>query len=144
MGLLFVIQEHHASHLHYDFRLEHEGVLKSWAVPKGPSMDPAHKRLAVAVEDHDLEYAGFEGTIAPGAYGAGEVRIWDTGQYESLSGGPGEGRWEVCLHGERLEGVFVIFRMEGRASGGGKNWLLVKKKDGFERVGFVLEPVIKR
>ncbi len=134
----FVVQEHHASTLHYDFRLELDGVLKSWAVPKGPSMDPAHKRLALEVEDHELEYGGFEGTIEEGSYGAGEVRIWDSGQYESLGGGPDDGKWEFSLDGRWLKGAFVIFLMKGKKG----QWLIVKKKDGLEQPGFKLEPVI--
>ena len=138
----FVVQEHHASSLHYDLRLELDGVLKSWAVPKGPSMDPAHKRLALEVEDHALEYGRFEGTIGQG-YGAGEVRIWDSGQYESLGGGPDEGKWEFSLEGEKLKGVFVIFRMHGLMKGKDGQWLIIKKKDGLEQPGFILEAVLK-
>jgi len=134
----FVVQEHHASHLHYDFRLELDGVLKSWAVPKGPSMDPSNKRLAIEVGDHLLEYGDFEGTIAGDEYGAGEVRIWDSGQYESRGGGPGEGKWEFELHGASLKGLFVIFRMKGKYG----NWLLVKKKDGHEQRGFKLKAIL--
>ncbi len=134
----FVVQEHHATHLHYDFRLELDGVLKSWAVPKGPSMDPSHKRLAIEVGDHLLEHGDFEGTIAGGEYGAGEVRIWDSGQYESVSGGLDEGRWEFSLEGAKLRGVFVIFRVKGKYD----NWLLVKKKDGLEQKDFKLIAIL--
>lgn len=134
---IFVIHEHHASHLHFDLRLEMDGALKSWAVPKGPSMDPAHKRLAVQVDDHALEYGRFEGTIPEGEYGAGEVYIWDKGEFLLKSGGAGQGSLEFALKGSKLKGLFVLFRMKGKE----KEWLLVKKKDGLEEPGFVLTPV---
>src|SRR6266550_3954197 len=140
---IFVIQEHHASHLHYDFRLEADGVLKSWAVPKQPSMDPSQKRLAVRVEDHPLAYADFEGEIPEGQYGAGTVSIWDHGAYENLmenkpepqtvTEGIDAGRLEFVLHGEKLQGRFALIHMKGRDRGGKENWLLIKMKDEFAR-----------
>jgi bifunctional non-homologous end joining protein LigD len=139
---IFVVQEHHASRLHYDFRLEADGVLKSWAVPKQPSMDPAHKRLAVHVEDHPLAYADFTGTIPEGQYGAGTVEIWDRGTYDNLladkpvpqtiAEGIEAGRLEFALHGKKLQGRFALIRMRG--TGRGKdNWLLIKMKDELAR-----------
>ncbi len=138
---VFVIQEHHASRLHYDFRLEADGVLKSWAVPKEPSLDPAHKRLAVRVEDHPLGYATFEGTIPPGQYGAGTVSIWDHGTYRNLladkaqprtvAEGIDDGRLEFDLAGHKLRGRFALIRMKGRQRPGKENWLLLKMKDAF-------------
>jgi bifunctional non-homologous end joining protein LigD len=135
----FVVHEHHASRLHFDFRVEMEGVLKSWAVPKGPSLDPAHKRLAVHVEDHDLQYGDFEGTIPEGEYGAGEVRIWDKGKFRLRSGSVEEGRLEFELEGGRLRGLFVLFRMKGKR----KEWLLSKKRDGAEVPGFAIQTVLQ-
>ena len=127
---LFVIQKHRGTRLHYDFRLEMDGVLKSWAVPKGPSMNPADKRLAVAVDDHDLVYADYEGVIPPDSYGAGPVMVWDTGEYEDLTpGGYERGKIEVSLSGGKLSGKYALIRMKGR---GEENWLLIKMKDGLE------------
>ena len=131
---IFVVHEHHASRLHYDFRLEIGGVLKSWAVPKGPSMDPADKRLAVMVEDHELEYGRWEGIIPEGRYGAGAVVIWDTGEFELVKGGPGEGTIEFTLKGRQLKGGFVLMRMKrGRSP---NDWLLIKRADEYARRGF--------
>lgn len=129
--LSFVIQKHAASRLHYDFRLEHEGVLLSWAVPKGPSLDPAQKRLAVHVEDHPLSYASFEGVIPAGEYGGGSVIVWDRGTYEpegDMAKMLSQGRLKFRLKGEKLSGSWNLVRTGGR-SAEGKNWLLIKSKD---------------
>jgi bifunctional non-homologous end joining protein LigD len=128
----FVIQKHDATRLHYDFRLELDGTLKSWAVPKGPSLDPAVKALAVHVEDHPLEYAGFEGTIPKGQYGGGTVMVWDHGQWEPEGDpqrGYRQGKLKFRLHGEKLHGSWALVRMGGRAGEDGKNWLLIKHDD---------------
>jgi bifunctional non-homologous end joining protein LigD len=142
---IFVIQEHHASRLHYDFRLEADGALKSWAVPREPSLDPAVKRLAVRVEDHPLDYADFEGDIPEGEYGAGHVEIWDRGTYDNLLAAKPEpqsvaegietGRLEFFLHGKKLRGRFALVRMKAGGRGKKENWLLVKMKDEFARPG---------
>jgi bifunctional non-homologous end joining protein LigD len=138
--LIFVIQKHAASSLHYDFRLEMEGVLKSWAVPKGPSVNPADKRLAMLVEDHPYDYKDFEGTIADGNYGAGKVIVWDNGTYEPLEEIEGkkaqekhllkqleEGSLKFRLHGKKLKGEFALVRTQM-----GKNtWLLIKHRDEY-------------
>jgi len=139
--LRFVIQKHHASHLHYDFRLELEGVLKSWAIPKGPSMNPADKRLAMMVEDHPIEYGSFEGIIPAGNYGAGTVMIWDEGTYEALEKEEGEddekalrrglkqGNLKFIMHGQKLKGAFALVKTKRTEKG--NDWLLIKKKDEF-------------
>ncbi|MFC1910974.1 DNA polymerase ligase N-terminal domain-containing protein [Chloroflexota bacterium] len=117
----FIVQEHHARHLHYDFRLEMEGVLKSWAVPKGVPLEPGIRRLAVQVEDHPVDYISFEGTIPEGEYGAGTVEIWDGGEY-SLTKRSSEKQLEFILKGGKLSGTYVLLNT------GGKNWMLLKKK----------------
>lgn len=133
--LTFVVQEHHASHLHWDLRLELDGALKSWAVPKGPSMDPADKRLAVQTEDHPMKYRTFEGTIPKGEYGGGEMFIWDSGTWEALeeTGDPTEalekGHMKFILHGKKLKGSFVLVRTNFRGTNTKKNWLLIKHKE---------------
>lgn len=134
-NLIFVVQKHHASHLHYDFRLEADGVLKSWAVPKGPSMNPSEKRLAVMVEDHPLEYAKFEGEIPAGNYGAGTVEIWDSGiwnpeqGFEDVQKSLKDGTLEFTLEGKHLKGKFVLVEMKTSATPNG--WLLIKKDDEY-------------
>jgi len=141
--LLFVIQQHSATRLHYDFRLECDGVLKSWAVPKGPSSDPNEKRLAVQVEDHPYDYGSFEGVIPPGQYGAGEVIVWDCGVYSPDEGGETwfhdretaerqiregleKGKLSLLLRGEKVKGSFALVRTKEK-----RNWLLLKHKDRF-------------
>lgn len=136
-ALPFVIQKHAATRLHYDFRLGLHGVLKSWAVTKGPSYSPSDKRLAVQVEDHPMEYGGFEGTIPKGQYGGGTVMLWDEGTWEPI-GNPDEGlakgNLKFALHGKKLQGNWVLVRMGGRFSNEAKpNWLLIKEHDEFER-----------
>src|SRR5688572_7256408 len=138
--LEFVIQKHAASHLHFDLRLELDGVMKSWAVPKGPSVDPTVKRLAMQVEDHPMEYNTFEGTIPKGQYGGGTVMLWDRGTYSPDEAGPDDdpqaevrrglkaGKLSFTFHGERLHGSFALVRTR-REDGGKASWLLIKHKD---------------
>jgi bifunctional non-homologous end joining protein LigD len=139
----FVVHEHHATRLHFDFRLEIGGVLKSWAVPKGPSMNPADKRLAVMVEDHPLEYGDFEGIIPQGHYGAGPVLIWDSGEFkpeEDPDAGLKKGKFSFALNGKKLRGGFSLALMKGR--GTGKDWLLIKKKDSFAEEDWKVEEAL--
>ncbi|HEY5575666.1 MAG TPA: non-homologous end-joining DNA ligase, partial [Clostridiaceae bacterium] len=134
-SLSFVVQKHKARNLHYDFRLELEGVLKSWAVPKGPSLDPKQKRLAVQVEDHPLEYAGFEGEIPPGQYGAGEVMIWDRGTWEPVEDpvkGMEKGHLKFLLRGEKLKGVWALVQMHFKDEKK-EQWILIKDRDEYAR-----------
>ena len=142
-GHRFVVQKHRASHLHYDFRLEMQGVLKSWAVPKGPSLDPADKRLAMMVEDHPVSYLLFEGIIPEGNYGAGTVMVWDSGEWEALGDAPemlARGDLKFRLQGQKLQGEFVLARMRSRRPGSkGTEWLLIKKKDESARPGFAID-----
>jgi bifunctional non-homologous end joining protein LigD len=134
----FVIQKHDASRLHYDLRLESDGVFKSWAVTKGPSLDPHDKRLAVEVEDHPLDYGDFEGTIPKGQYGGGTVQLWDRGYWESEdpAGGFKKGDLKFTLHGDKLNGSWVLVRMRNDRTGGKRtNWLLIKHRDEFAKEG---------
>jgi bifunctional non-homologous end joining protein LigD len=142
--LAFVIQKHAASHLHYDLRLELDGVMKSWAVPKGPSLDPSVKRLAMQVEDHPIEYNSFEGTIPKGEYGGGTVMLWDRGTYsygganpdplEGLRGGYKKGDFKFVLNGKRLQGSWVLVRTRSD-SRGKPQWLLIKHRDEYAAPG---------
>jgi bifunctional non-homologous end joining protein LigD len=156
-GHRFVVQKHRATRLHYDFRLEMEGVLKSWAVPKGPSLDPADKRLAMQVEDHPVSYFDFEGTIPEGNYGAGTVMVWDVGTWEPLSPIPVKGKFvpgtdeeaaemlrkgdfKFRLKGKRLTGDFVLIHIKARRPGSkGTEWLLIKKQDDDVVPGYDIE-----
>lgn len=140
--LIFVIQRHAASRLHYDFRLEMDGVLKSWAVPKGPSLNPEDKRLAMMVEDHPYDYKDFEGNIPEGNYGAGQVEIWDSGTYEPLDDTSKlsdekellkelkDGSLKFILHGKKLKGEFALVKMKNAEN---NSWLLIKHKDKFAK-----------
>jgi DNA ligase D-like protein (predicted 3'-phosphoesterase) len=135
---IFVIQKHNASHLHYDFRLEIDGVLKSWAIPKGPSTDPHDKRLAMETEDHPMSYANFEGIIPEGEYGAGSVIVWDKGTFDNIKEKDGKtiplnqcyknGQIEVNLHGKKLQGGYALIRT---ASDDMKKWLCIKMRDDY-------------
>ena len=139
--LHFCVQKHAATHLHYDFRLEYHGVLLSWAIPKGPSLNPKDKRLAIKVEDHPLDYQYFEGIIPKGNYGAGKVEIWDKGTYSTpqaqtpkesekiLSAGLKNGHFSVILQGEKLNGEFIFQKLKKTADD--NTWLLIKKADSF-------------
>jgi bifunctional non-homologous end joining protein LigD len=133
-SLSYVIQKHQASHLHYDFRLEWNGVLLSWAVPKGPSPDPSVKRLAMQVEDHPVEYGAFEGVIPEGEYGGGTVMVWDRGTWTpevpDVNAALAKGDFKFTLHGAKLKGSWVLVRTRGF---GGKrsSWLLIKHRDGY-------------
>jgi bifunctional non-homologous end joining protein LigD len=156
-GHRFVVQKHRATRLHYDFRLEMEGVLKSWAVPKGPSLDPADKRLAMQVEDHPVSYFDFEGTIPQGNYGAGTVMVWDVGTWEPLSPQPVNGKYvrgteaeaitmlnkgdlKIRLHGQKLKGDFALIHIRGRRPGSkGTEWLLIKKHDEYVVEGYDID-----
>lgn len=146
--LIFVVQKHDASHLHYDFRLELDGVLKSWAVPKGPSLNPDDKRLAMMVEDHPFDYKDFEGTIPKGNYGAGEVIVWDNGVYIPVGGGTNlaeneklvkkalkKGDLKFVLLGKKLKGEFALVKMHKDE----KSWLLIKKHDEYSKTTDILK-----
>src|ERR1039457_6542606 len=138
----FCVQRHDATRLHYDFRLEVDGTLKSWAVPKGPSLEPLSKNLAVHVEDHPIDYGNFEGNIPKGEYGGGSVMLWDRGTYEPLGDMPpaaqiARGDFKFRLHGHKLNGDFAIVLMKGR--GKGNEWLVIKKRDGHEQLNWDIE-----
>lgn len=135
-NLIYVMQKHKATNLHYDLRLELNGVLKSWAIPKGPSTDPSQKKLAVPTEDHPIDYAFFEGLIPEGEYGAGTVIVWDKGTYRnlkdniSLEEAYDKGKLEIFIEGEKLKGAYVLLRT-GKEQADDKLWLLIKMKDKY-------------
>jgi len=139
----FVVQKHRATRLHYDFRLEMEGVLKSWAVPKGPSLDPADKRLAMQVEDHPVSYFDFEGIIPPGNYGAGTVMVWDMGTWEPLGDAPAmlkKGDLKFRLDGQKLQGEFALVHIKSRRPDSkGTEWLLIKHRDAYVQEGYDID-----
>ena len=146
-GNRYLIQKHDATRLHFDFRLEHDGALLSWAVPNGPSFDPAEKRLAVHVEDHPLDYGDFEGTIPKGNYGGGTVMLWDEGTWEPVGdaeAGLAKGDLKFILHGRRLRGQWVLVRMKRKKGerGSHENWLLIKEKDAY--AGPETAPIVER
>src|SRR5439155_18687559 len=138
-GLRFVVQKHAAGRLHYDFRLELDGTLKSWAVPKGPSLDPAEKRLAMHVEDHPIEYADFEGIIPPNQYGAGTVIVWDRGTWtpesDDVHAAYRAGRLKFRLEGEKLRGGWALVRIRSRGGEKRESWLLMKERDAEAHAG---------
>jgi bifunctional non-homologous end joining protein LigD len=141
--LRYVIQKHDASHLHYDFRLEWRGVLLSWAVPKGPSLDPSVKRLAARVEDHPVEYGGFEGTIPQGEYGGGTVMLWDRGTWTpevpDVDAAMTKGDLKFTLNGKKLKGSWVLVRTKGYGGSKKESWLLIKHRDRYASTEDVLE-----
>ena len=134
-NLIYVIQKHRATNLHYDFRLEWHGTLLSWAVPKGPSLDPSVKRLAMQVEDHPIDYANFEGVIPEGEYGGGTVMVWDKGTWEpeveDVDAALQKGDLKFTLHGRKLKGSWVLVRTRGYGRSSDKSWLLIKHRDRF-------------
>jgi bifunctional non-homologous end joining protein LigD len=136
----FVVHEHHSKRLHYDFRLEMDGVLKSWAIPKGPSMSAQDKRLAIMVDDHPMDYGTFEAIIPDGHYGAGPVLIWDSGEYELLNGSTKKGHIEFLLKGKKLKGSFVLIKLKGKET----KWLFFKKKDRYALKSFTLSPELTK
>src|SRR5438552_7276758 len=141
-GNYFCVQRHDAARLHYDFRLEMDGTLKSWAVPKGPSLEPLSKSLAVHVEDHPVAYGSFEGNIPKGEYGGGSVMLWDRGTFELVGEGSAQaqiarGDLKFRLHGEKAKGEFALVLMKGR--GKGNEWLMIKKKDAEAQAGWNVE-----
>ena len=133
--VIYVVQKHRASHLHYDFRLEWNGTLLSWAVPKGPSLDPSVKRLAMKVEDHPIEYSNFEGIIPKGEYGGGTVMVWDRGTWEpeaeDVDTALRQGELKFTLHGKKLRGSWVLVRTRGYGSRSDRSWLLIKHRDAY-------------